>query len=343
MMKSNQDDDLAIIAEIARMYYIEGMRQQEIGEALYFSKAKVSRALKFARDKKIIEFQVNYPLKRASLLEYELKRLFSLDDVLVVTNLVENLHTELSVKRITELAAEYLDQILQDGDVVGLSWGRTLHGVISQLKPKSPKDIQIIQVIGSSSKEYKEKYDCPNLVQEMAKAFQGKYSLLYAPMHIYSDIARKELLKEKVICESLKRIEEIDYLITGIADISQKLNTNTLAGFMDEKTKKEVLDKGAVGYLCGYIFDQKGEMIQHDFNKKVIGISFEQIKKQKNVIAIAGGIDKTNAIYAAIEGKLINRLITDGKIAEKLIMMRRKELLKRKGELTNAENDSIRL
>lgn len=329
MMKSNQDD-LAMAAEIARMYYIEGMSQQEIGETLYFSKAKVSRALKLAREKKIIEFQINYPLQRASLLEYELKRLFSLDDALVVTNLVENLQAEVSIKRIAELAAEYLDQILQDGDIVGLSWGKTLYNVISHLNPTTPKDIQVIQVIGSSAEEYKEKCDSPNLVQGMAKAFQGSYSLLYAPMHIYSDIARKELLKERVICKSLKRIENIHYLITGIADISQKLDSNTLAGFMNNKLKKEVLDKGAVGYLCGYIFNQKGEMIDHEINKKVIGIRFDQIREQSNVIAIAGGIDKTNAIYGAIEGKLINRLITDGKIAEKLIMMKRRELQKRK-------------
>lgn len=327
MAKSNQDE-LAMVAEIARMYYVEGMSQQEIGERLFFSKAKVSRALKIAREKKIIEFQINYPLQRASLLEYELKRLFSLDDALVVTNLVENLHAEVSIKRITELAAEYLDQILQDGDVVGLSWGKTLYGVVSHLKPTIPRDIQVVQVVGSSAEEYKEKYDSPYLVQHMAKAFHGSYSLLYAPMHIYSDIARKELLKEKVICKSLNRIEGIDYLITGIADISKKLNSNTLAGFMDDKLKKEVLEKGAVGYLCGYVFNQKGEKINHVINEKVIGIGFDKIRKQPNVIAIAGGIDKTNAIYGAIEGKLINRLITDGRIAEKLIMMKRRELQK---------------
>ena len=58
-MKQYGDEELSVIAEIARMYYVEGMSQIDIANMLFFSKAKVSRALRIAREENIIE--TNYP------------------------------------------------------------------------------------------------------------------------------------------------------------------------------------------------------------------------------------------------------------------------------------------
>ena len=64
-MKQYGDEELSVIAEIARMYYVEGMSQIDIANMLFFSKAKVSRALRIAREENIVEFHINYPLKRS--------------------------------------------------------------------------------------------------------------------------------------------------------------------------------------------------------------------------------------------------------------------------------------
>ena len=119
-MKQIGDEELAVIAEVARMYYIEGMSQLDIANMLFFSKAKVSRALRIAREEGIVEFHINYPLKRSMRLESELKRRFGLQEALVVTDLYSNQNTDISIKRIGEMAASYLDEILKDGDTIGL-------------------------------------------------------------------------------------------------------------------------------------------------------------------------------------------------------------------------------
>ena len=111
-MRQIDDEELAVIAEIARMYYVEGMSQLEIANMLFFSKAKVSRALRMAREEHIVEFHINYPLKRSMKLESELKRRFGLEEALVVTDLYEK-STDISIKRIGEMAAEYLDELFK--------------------------------------------------------------------------------------------------------------------------------------------------------------------------------------------------------------------------------------
>ncbi len=320
-MRQNGEDELAVIAEIARMYYVEGMTQLEIAESLYFSKAKVSRALHAAREKNIVEFRINYPLKRSMALENELMRRFSLKEVRVVSDLCDNQSADISLKRIGEMAAQYLDEILKDGDSIGLSWGRTLYQTIRQLHPSSPRRIDVVQLIGNSSEHYNVNLDISGLVRMMAESFGGTSTLLYAPMYINSDIVRRELLREDVIRRAIKKISRVDYVLTGIADVSQNKYGATWAGYLTEERKRDLIRKGAVGYLCGYFFDKNGSLLNDPINEKIVGIPFEKIKQGPQVIAVAGGLDKTYAIRAALEGGIIDCLITDSRIAEKLLIL----------------------
>lgn len=317
------EDELSVIAEIARMYYIEGISQQEIGNMLFFSKAKVSRALKLAREQNIVEFRIKYPLKRATFLETELKRKFNLQDVLIVEDLYDNQDSDMAIKRIGEMSAKYLDQILEDGDCVGLSWGRTLRQVVKHLNIVYPRKIQVVQLLGGSADEYNEECNGPTLVLEMAKAFHGTHFPLYAPMYIKNDIVRRELMKEPMIQKALERVRCVDYIIMGIADVSLPENLNSWAGYLTKRKREELIHNGAVGYMCGYIFDKNGQKLHDVLNESIIGISFEEIKKVPHVIAIAGGVDKTKAIFAALQGGFINCLITDSRIAEKLVAMKK--------------------
>ena len=289
---------------------------------LYFSKAKVSRALRIAREEHIVEFQINYPLKRSIKLETELKRRFGLKETLVVTDLYENRNTDISIKRIGEMAASYLDEILKDGDSIGIAWGRTMYQTVRQLKPTSPRRIQVLQLMGNSMDDYQMDIDVTTLTERMARTFQGTATRLYAPMYVNSDIVRKELLKEPIIRKTMEKIRTVDYALTGIADVSLEHPKSTWAGYLTERKKRELERKGAVGYLCGYFLDKDGNKLPDPINDKIIGISFEDLKRVPHIIAAAGGLDKTNAIRAALKGNLIHCLITDSRIAEKLLAMR---------------------
>jgi deoxyribonucleoside regulator len=56
-----------------------------------------------------------------------------------------------------------------------------------------------------------------------------------------------------------------------------------------------------------------------EVNERIIGISINQVKKIPQVIAVAGGEEKFEAIQAALRGRLCNILVTDHKTAERLV------------------------
>lgn len=59
--------------------------------------------------------------------------------------------------------------------------------------------------------------------------------------------------------------------------------------------------------------------MKSEFNRRVIGISYDTIKQFPRVVAIAGGPEKYEAILGAVKGKLINTLITDQVTAQNLV------------------------
>lgn len=322
-MARSSDEEMMIISEIARLYYIEGLSQVEIAESLFMSKARVSRALKTAREQKIVEFTINYPLERSRMLEEALKKAYGLEEVRVVLDMKGYHSTEVPIKQIGEMGASYLDEVLENGDRIGVSWGKTIDQVVRHLKPSGPRAIQVYQLVGSPNEDYVTGSQISAIAQGIARAFNGSCSLLYAPMYINNNIVRRELKKEPTIKRTLERIRSVDYVLTGIADMGAVMAGNTWAGYLTDERRREIKAKGAVGYLCGYFIDRDGRKLNDELNEKIVGIQFDELRRVPHVIAVAGGIDKTQSIHAAMRGGLINCLITDSRIAEKLIQMNR--------------------
>ena len=77
--------------------------------------------------------------------------------------------------------------------------------------------------------------------------------------------------------------------------------------------------RGAVGDINLRYFDGRGERVSSDLDDRVIGLTLDEIKQIDHVIGVAGGSEKFKAILAALEGKLLDVLITDHKTAQQLI------------------------
>ena len=54
-------------------------------------------------------------------------------------------------------------------------------------------------------------------------------------------------------------------------------------------------------------------------DERVVGLTLDEIKKIRRVIGVAGGSSKHQAIRAALEGKVINVLVTDHVTAQYLL------------------------
>lgn len=86
--------------------------------------------------------------------------------------------------------------------------------------------------------------------------------------------------------------------------------------------------RGAVGDISGHYFDIHGNRILGDVEDRILSLPWDDFKSLKNVIAVACGLDKKNAIRGALRTGLINRLIVDDQTALAVLQETENAILK---------------
>jgi DNA-binding transcriptional regulator LsrR (DeoR family) len=86
-----------------------------------------------------------------------------------------------------------------------------------------------------------------------------------------------------------------------------------------DKERRLLGKRGAVGDICLRLIDAEGRAVPSDVDKRVIGVTLEQLARSDRSVGVAGGPRKYEAIRAALLGHWVNVLITDQVTAERLI------------------------
>lgn len=110
-----------MLASVANLYYNAEMTQNQIAERFFTSRSKISRMLKEARQLGIVEIKILEPWDRNVELEQEFMRRFALKDVRVIS--VKEANNTMVLQKLGEVAAYYLDNLLNDNMILGISWG----------------------------------------------------------------------------------------------------------------------------------------------------------------------------------------------------------------------------
>ena len=76
---------------------------------------------------------------------------------------------------------------------------------------------------------------------------------------------------------------------------------------------------GAVGDIALRYFDSAGNDVSSDLQRRIMGMSPDQLRAVPRRIAVAGGRHKASAIRAALIGGWVTVLITDTQAAGELL------------------------
>jgi len=114
-----------LLYQIAQAYYADEQTQAQIAKNFGISRPKVSRLLKRAREKKIVNISFVAPSGIMSELERGVQHKFNLEEVIVVP--VSDSRDSSTVARELGIAASgILVRRIAGSEVVGIAWGTTL-------------------------------------------------------------------------------------------------------------------------------------------------------------------------------------------------------------------------
>lgn len=297
---------------MASLYYEQDCNQQEIAERLETSRSYISRLLKEAKAKGIVQIQIRKPIYTSAELEQELKTLFDLKGVIVLDGLGRP--TAENLPLVGQLASRYLEEILRPNTLLGISWGTGVHSVVSALPFTPELHIDVVQMLGSVGAANPQ-IDGTELARRLAETLGGRYYYLHAPVLVDNPTVRDMLLAEATIQETLNRARHAQVALVGIGTTEAGANSFVRAGHLTELQLSGLRAQGAVGEICGQHFDIDGSPGNLSINRRVVGMDLESLRRVPTAIAVACGPPKARSILAALRGKYVNVLATDDSTA----------------------------
>ncbi len=313
-MSKRQDQRLMLQA--ARLYYEDNHTQDEIARTLKTSRPMVSRLLQQARAEGIVQIKIIDSNARHNALEKRLLSSFHLSDAIVVPT--EDDAPDRTRRRLGRAAARYLERKLQNGDTVGIGWGRTLYEVVRELEPRRKARITAVPLIGGLG-QIAPVFQVHELARALAEAVGGEWQNFYVPALAESDEMAKRLLDSTDVRQVTALWENLNLALVGIGNVDFDAEMQMLfVNYLDKQTQARLRDAHAEGDICVRFFDVDGKPCL-DAVRGIVGITLEQLRRTRCIVGVAGGDSKANAILGALRGRHIDVLVTDEVAADRVL------------------------
>jgi DNA-binding transcriptional regulator LsrR (DeoR family) len=306
------------MTKVARLYHEHGVRQPEIARRLHVSQARVSRLLKQAEQEGIVRTTVVVPAGVQTALEEALEERFGLREAVVVECLDDT--EDGLIRDLGVAAAGYLETSLTGGDVVGISsWSATLLAAVDAMRPLprggAERAIQLFGGVGNPAAEA----HAARLTQRFAELTGARPTFLLAPGIAASARARAALTQDRFVQEALAAIGDVTLALVGIGALEPSGLLQRSGNIFSARELAALGERGAVGDICLRFFDAQGERVESEVDRRVIGVTLDQLRAADRSVGIAGGARKYAAILGAVRGRVVNVLITDVATAERLL------------------------
>jgi lsr operon transcriptional repressor len=128
----------------------------------------------------------------------------------------------------------------------------------------------------------------------------------------------QQLLNENSVKKILEMIPHSNITLIGIGALNERA-TMVKEGYLNTNEIEIMKSKGAVGDILSQFYDIEGRVLEFNLHKKLISVDIHTLRTLKHVVAVAGGLDKKDAIIGALNGGFIDVLITDELVAKHLI------------------------
>ena len=310
----SQEEKLDLAARAAWLYYIDGKTQDQIASTLHISRPAAQRLVALAVSEKLIKFRLDHPIAACMNLAQALQDRFELTLCDVVPG---DPSQPAAFGRVALAAGTRLEQAAAQAVpvVLALGTGRTLRAAVAEVSPMNRPQHKIISRVGNMTRDGSASaYD---VVMRLADRIGGqRYPL---PMPVVADTEEERALLQaqrsfRVLQDLAAQAKET---FVGIAEIGWNAPMHR-DGFITDAELTDLSERGAVGEITGWAFDEQGHLLDGSVNARVVSLPLGQ-PAGRRVVAVGNGPAKVAPIRAALRGRLITGLITDELTAEAVL------------------------
>lgn len=300
--------DKQLLYNVARMYYLEGKKQDEIAEVINRSRSSISMFLTEARNEGIVEIKLRNPLENNDELSSFFEKKFGLKQCCTVPTAVKD--TEMVLRIVAERAVDVFNEVLEEEDTIGVAWGRTCYEFMSQyFSDNDYLKLNVVPLIGGSNRPMK-RYQLNEMVRDFAEKLNATPHFMHAPAVAESEDDMK-LYRTSTMMERISRLwSQLDVAILSVgvqAFNSAFSDTGNLGTVLP--SAKEFND--SIGDICGWPISENGDFLTGPSVDLLLACPPEQLRATKKVFCIVAGIEKKYAIAAGLKTGIFDYLVLD--------------------------------
>lgn len=299
------------IAYIAQQHYVQGKTRIEIAEETGLSRFKIGRILEEAVSSGMVKFEISSPSGIDLDLSVRLKKVFNLAHAIAVNVPSEN--PEVMQQRLGATAGAFLQEILDDEDVLGLTSGRTINALAKSLE--SLPRCEVVQLAGVAGPIQETGVETIRLISEVAG---GKPWTIYSPLVVSDTETAQGIKRQPGISATFRQFDRITVAVVAVGSWSPPDSQMIENPALLDSERDELLKLGVRAEIGATLIGDSGRIFT-ELDDRCVAISEPQLRKVPHVLAVAGGALKTEAIRAVIASGLIHSLVTDAATARRLI------------------------
>lgn len=310
MVLNPAPNDLDLVVRAAWLYYEDGLTQAQIATRLFVSRQTVGRLLETARQQGIVRIELDPQYLAAMQLAARLRDRFGLREAIVVPTAQGNLSRERTNERVAAALAAFVRRYLHPGAVVGVCWGDSVARSLSMLPEDNLDSVSFVATMGELS--------ALDDVLTRSSHVLRRLRTLPAPLLVSTEELAEAIRGEDAVREVLDLARSAVVTLTGMGSATPG-GSAVQFGVATDAEVADFAARGAVGDMLGEWYDIRGRVVQTNWSRRRIGLSLDDLRGLRNVVGVAGGVEKVAAIRGAIAGRLIDGLVTDEPTAAALL------------------------
>lgn len=295
--------------DAAKLYYLGGMSQQAVAEALHLSRPHVSKLLASAREQRFVRTVVADPRESDQTLLTTLRDRYELTDLRLVVPVGRG---PMDRRRALGTgAAEMLDShATSDRDVVGFWWEGAGQVVLEAMVRMRLRPHALVQLDGAG----------PDGAPDAAlSAFAARTDL---PLHTLQEPILHRTVAARLEAETAPQTRRILTLQAdcdiAVFDAGLPSASALCESPLVSEEERGLVAEQAVGRICGRFLDAEGRVVAPSLSQRVSGPTLSDLRRIKRTVLVACGTELIPVIRAALGNRYANHLVTDVETAEAL-------------------------
>lgn len=295
-----------LLARIGQAYYLDNQSKVEIANEHGISRFQVARLLDEARAAGIVHIEIRRPGNHVNVDAETLAASLGLQRVVVV-NTVDDDYAQRDLQ--AQAVAGVLTTEARTGMTVGISWSRTLD--LAARHVQELPQCNIVQLAGA--------LPVPGggnpleIIQRLGRVGGGRTWPMWAPLVVDSAATASGLRRQPEIADAMRKADSLDLAVVAIGAWAP--NLSTVWDRVDNAVRQEGIAKGAVAECSGRLIAADGSAVTSDLDSRILSVTVKQLQRTPQVIAVAQGAARADAVRACLAAGIIQTLVIDESLA----------------------------